>query len=707
MDPFSVTLVTGALSAATASMGSEMGKRFAESMGGFVHRVFGHETPAPRGAAERAALAAAIVARAGQEPERAEELAALLAAQPVPPLPGHRPPVLLPPATRFFTDRRKQLAALRQEATRPAAGRPRLVQLAGPELIGTTSLALHFGHREPERFPDGRLYVDLRSGRLGTAPDAATVLGYLLNHLGLPEDRLPAGEGDRTDLFRTLTADLRALVILDHATSAGQVRALISPAPGVLTVVTARRPLTGLDALTVEVGPLADKDAKRLLGELAGQEALAAGRARVPALLARYGGSPYAVRAGARYLTTALPLRPAVEGDPVRTAIDDLYQSLDAPLAAFYRALALHPWPAVDAAGAAPATGVTAEQAGEQLAELAELGLLEQVSARRYRYRPAARRHGAELAAATDSPAARKAAVAAMVEGYLRFAVRADFAALPKRWHVGPLFARLGPGRYADEGAAIAALGEELPNLVEAVFAAEEQGEYDTVCQLVEALWAWQLKVGRVRELLPALRAGVRAAARLQDLDRRMVGRMHTQLAFGLLEAELYEEAEEQLRAAAAAAQDVGHLLGQATAVESLGLLHLRRWRFAPALACFEEADQVLRRIGNGEGAKDVPRARALLQRHRGRALSGLGEFARAAELLADALEFFRAGLGTERYNAARTLGDLAEVRLLAGSRDQALALIEEADELLAQEGAEVHLSALDVLRRRARATRG
>ncbi|WP_329585126.1 tetratricopeptide repeat protein [Kitasatospora sp. NBC_01250] len=707
VDPLSVSAVTGVLSAMSASMATEAGKAVYESFGGVVRRAFGREVPAPRGAQERAALAALIVERLRQEPEQAQALAVWMgAAGAMGRSPGHGAPALLPPSTRFFTDRAKQLAALQREAARKPDGRARIAMLVGPELIGTTALAVHFGHRETERFPDGQLYADLRGGALGSAPEPAVVLRYFLSRLGVPDAQLPATLEDRVDLYRTLLADRSLLVVLDHAQSAGQVQPLITTAPGVFLVVIARRPLTGLDAVPIEVGPLPERDAKRLLVEVAGKQAVAAARATLPSVLERCAGSPFALRAAARHLTAVPPRHGggSTAADPVRTVIADRYREFDPQLAAFYRRNALRPWPSVSADSAAVAAGVPHAQAARMLAELTVLGLLEETGSGRYRYRPAARKHAEQEALRTEGAAAGAAATAALVEWYLHVAVRADHRALPKRWHVGPLFEQLGQGPYEDEGKALAALGEEMGNLLEAVRAAEDLGDPDTVCQLVEALWAWQLKVGHVDVLLPALRAGARAAGRLRDLDPRMVARMHTQLAHGLMESQLYEEAETQLRAAGDAARATGRPLGRATAVESLGLLRLRQWRFQDALCCFEEADRVLDGIAEDDpDAKELPRARALLERHRGRARRGLGDLTHADELLSGALAFFRSADGGEQYNAARTLTDLAETRLLAGRPAEALALIDEAAVILTEEKAETHLVHLEALRRRCR----
>ncbi|MEV4994728.1 hypothetical protein [Streptomyces niveus] len=159
-----------------------------------------------------------------------------------------------------------------------------------------------------------------------------------------------------------------------------------------------------------------------------------------------------------------------------------------------------------------------------------------------------------------------------------------------------------------------------------------------------------------------------------------------------------HEEAETAARAAAANERAAGHVRGHASAVELLGLLRLRQWRYDEAYSSFDEAGRIYDTIGPGaEGERDLPRARALLERHRGRALRGLGNREEARERLTVALRFFRDT--REAYNTARTLTDLAETSLDSGDAAGALPLIDEAVTALAAERASYHLAHLRALR--------
>ncbi|MEV0481607.1 tetratricopeptide repeat protein [Streptomyces sp. NPDC050508] len=681
----------GAVFGAVGSgMASEAGKLAWESVGGMVRRFAGREVTAPATPDELDAVARMVHDRVHGDPELALVWTRFARGVRIPDPAAGPGRHCLPPAPRSFTDRQDALKLLDKEATRAYGGRPRLALLHGPEGIGTSTLAFHWGARQANHFPDGQLYADLRA--LGPEP----VLATLLRQLGLPDEDIPPSAADRAALFRRALTDRRALVVLDHARSAAQVQPLLAPAPDVVTLVVARNPLIGLDALRIPVGPLGRRDAKRLLTELVGKPAVSAARATLPAVLDRCAGSPYALRAAAPRLTAPPETPVGPESDPLISAVEDSYRLLNPDAARLYRLTGLYDWPALDAPSAARAANIDEAEAARLLDELADALLIDRADHGRYRYRPAVRAHAERTAAATDGIAACSAAVSRTVEGYLHLALAAARAALPESWRVP---SEATPLSYENRGAGVAALAAEAPNLVQAVHAAEEFGDWSTVVLLGQALWPLQLKAGHHDILLPALQAGVRTAD-AHFPGTRIAGALHAQLAHSLMELRRWDEAEPEALAAARDERAGGHVRGQASAVEFLGLLRLRQWRFDEAYAAFDEAYRILDGIGPAdEGAADLPRARALLERHRGRALRGLGRRAEAVERLERALAFFRAA--GEAYNTARTLTDLAETRLTGGEFTAARALIDEATATLRDEKAEQHLAYLRSLRER------
>ncbi|WP_433544867.1 tetratricopeptide repeat protein [Streptomyces sp. CA-294286] len=717
MDPISLAGITVALSAVVSGAGGEAGKAVFQSAGNLVRRALGREVAAPAGQEQLDALARQLHGILRRDPALAGDWAAF--ASTVQRGGGVRNVPRLPAATHAFTNRQKVLGLLDAEASRRSDGRPRVVLLHGPEGIGTSEAAKYWGNREADRFRDGQIHVDLRSGPQGAlGPRAA--LREMFRQLGVPDAEIPASEEHRAEYFRSCVADLDLLVVLDHATSLAQVRPLIAPAPRTVTVVVARNPLHGLAALRVPVGPLADKDARRLLVGVAGQPAVDAARAVLPAILARCAGSPYALRAAAPRLAHVPPPRtertpgPAMSanprhpegGDAVRTAVEDSYRSLDPVSARVLRLTALAPWPGCCARIAGWAANLPVDEAGRALETLAALGLLDTTADGRYRHRPAVRVHAEQAALREDGWAVCAQAMSRALRGLLHFAEPTAHAALPQSWRSPRRADTDEASGYPDPGEALGALAAEAGNLAVAIAAADEMGDPDTVCRLVRTLWPVQLKAGHLDTLLPALHTGARTAD-AHVPGTRTAGLMHAHLGFALTALERYEEAESELRAAARDEQAAGHVRGHASAVEGLGLLRLAQWqrsRVQEAYELFDEAYALYATIDpDDEDAADLPRALALLERHRGRALTGLDRLDEARERLGAALRSFRTD--SDAYNTARTLTDLARTHVdgtraaSEADRAAALPLIDEATALLTGEHADQHLAYLRSLR--------
>ncbi|MFF9073262.1 tetratricopeptide repeat protein [Streptomyces sp. NPDC014872] len=705
LDPTSVAAISAVLGAIGAGMANEAGKWAWESTGGVVRRIVGREVAAPVVADERDDVARLIHERIRTDPQLAGHWSLFAARLPDGPRPVRTAGSHLPASIRFFTDRKEAMRRLHREASRRADGRPRLALVHGPDGMGTSTLAAHFGSRHGRLFPDGRIYADLGGGGVGSARDTGAVLRALLRQLGLPDEDMPPATDLLGEFFRHCVTDRKLLVVLDHAHSAAQVRPFLTSAPGVFTIVVARSPFPGLDALRVPVGPLTDRDAVRLLTDITDKSTVAAARAALPSLLERCGGSPYALRAAAARLSTAPPPTPAAvaDGDPVRGAADDAYRLLAPEAAKLYRLMALRGWPAFDADAAARTTGLDPAAVPGLLEDLADRMLLERALGGngdwRYHYRPGVRAHAETAAIRDDGIAACSAALGRALLAYAERASAAAHQALPESWRV-PAPADDGSGRrYEDRGAALDALLAETGNLIEAVRCAEESDAPKTGVRLCRALWPVQLKAGHHETLLPALRTGARLAdAHLPESTD--AGALHAQLAHSLTELGRWEEAETEAGAAARAEEAAGHKRGQASAVEFLGLLRLRQWRYQEAHECFDRAAGILDTMdARDEGAADRPRASALLERHRGRALRGLGRGEEARRRLETALSHFRTARDT--YNTARTLTDLAETWLDGDDGDAALPLVDEAIATLEGQRAEYHVAYLRRMRER------
>jgi hypothetical protein len=177
------------------------------------------------------------------------------------PAPSH-----LPPDIADFVGRSEQVAwagALLSGVDEPGRTAPPIGVISGRSGTGKTALAVHVGHRTADRFPDGRLFVDLRAA--DAAPmQPADALARLLRAMGAEPETLPGSVEELTGLYRTHVGHRRLLLILDNAAGEAHVRPLLPPGPGSAVLVTSRRRLVALEGaahldLTVPDAPVRNR----------------------------------------------------------------------------------------------------------------------------------------------------------------------------------------------------------------------------------------------------------------------------------------------------------------------------------------------------------------------------------------------------------------------------------------------------------------
>ena len=148
----------------------------------------------------------------------------------------------------------------------------RVVVVHGPPGAGKSAVALRAAHQAAWCYPDGQRYVDLTD----TALDGAH--------------------------WRSTLAGRRELVVVDHCTSAAQLRPLLVAEPGCGFLITADTPLAAIDATCrVTVGRLSTPAAVAMLGRLVGRPRITPEWAAVE-LVARCDHLALAVRAAAAVL---------------------------------------------------------------------------------------------------------------------------------------------------------------------------------------------------------------------------------------------------------------------------------------------------------------------------------------------------------------------------------------------------------------------
>lgn len=204
-------------------------------------------------------------------------------------------PAMLPPHVADFTGRKPQLDELCDLLTGQQAGAAPVV-VTGAAGAGKSALAVQAGRLRLDSFPDGQLYADL-AGPPGRSKDPHDVLEWFLQSLCEPGTPLPLTVDERTQLYRSVLAERRVLVVLDNAHDEQQVRPLLPGAACSRVVVTARSRFTALEgARQLELDVFERPEALALLSRVAGAGRVAAEPAVADWLVERCGLLPLAVR---------------------------------------------------------------------------------------------------------------------------------------------------------------------------------------------------------------------------------------------------------------------------------------------------------------------------------------------------------------------------------------------------------------------------
>lgn len=214
---------------------------------------------------------------------------------------GHPGPDVLPTRVAGFVGRTALIRGIGAQVLADTRAGTAICGVTGMPGVGKSALALHVAHRLRPHFPDGNLYGELDEGRDAAQP-VAEVLATFLRLLGVADHAVPACPHARTGLFRSLTSGKRLLVVVDGATRASQVQALLPGDGGSAVLVTSRRALADVDGSRwFEVPDLDHDESARVLGACAGEPRVAAEPAAARRIIAYCDTLPLALRiVGAR-----------------------------------------------------------------------------------------------------------------------------------------------------------------------------------------------------------------------------------------------------------------------------------------------------------------------------------------------------------------------------------------------------------------------
>ena len=295
----------------------------------------------------------------------------------------------LPTDLPDFTGRKDEVDGLLKVLGEGKAGAS-ISGIGGMGGIGKTALAVHVGHLLTAHYRDAQIVVDMQ----GTAHQPLTPAQAIAQviHAFDPEAQLPDDEGALGVRYRGVLEGRRALVILDNARDAAQVRPLVGPDCCGL-IVTSRRALTlpGLTLLNLDA--LGEDEALAMLKAIVGdQRATDEELSAIAELCARL---PLALRVAGNFLKVHRDWTPRVYAEALagererlrRLKQDDLDVEAalglsaaqlvreDAEPAARWQMLSVFPAP-FDRAAAAAVWDVQEDEARDALGELVVRSLL-------------------------------------------------------------------------------------------------------------------------------------------------------------------------------------------------------------------------------------------------------------------------------------------------------------------------------------------
>jgi tetratricopeptide (TPR) repeat protein len=566
----------------------------------------------------------------------------------------------LPQLAAGFTGRDAELGVLTDlldPAT--AAGRVTVLAVAGLAGVGKTTLAVAAGHAAVRDgwIGGGVLFVDLHGYDLAPV-DPAQALDALLRALGVAAEYIPAGEEERTRLYRSVLAQITApvLVIADNACSEAQVRPLLPGTGPHKVIVTSRHTLAGLDARLVDLTVLDYEDAISLLDgalraarpdddRITGDQE-AAGR-----LAAVCGGLPLALQIVAAVLKADATLHVDELADELRTERDRLaalryddgtsegglsvegafdlsYARLNERSAQVFRMLSLNPGSEISIAAAAVLANLPVSKVRPTLSELAKAHLIEAAPAAAGRWRMhdliklyAKRRSDAD--AVEDQPQLAR-------ERLLLYYLDTARAANGYR---GDWVGMVVPPEFSGPADQMAWLDAERPNLVAAITVAADTGQ-DRVAVVLPIMMAEYLKLRRRFDDWMAVAAvSLNTARRIHDRSAEALAL----LTFGnaLAEVRRFDEALSLHYEALAIYREIGDRHAEGMALGTLGATLQDMGRFAAALAVNLEAAEIFK-----NDADELSRAQAL--GNLGIALAGVRRFDEAVTAHENSIAIFR-----------------------------------------------------------------
>ncbi|MFE0150532.1 BTAD domain-containing putative transcriptional regulator [Nonomuraea sp. NPDC059007] len=497
--------------------------------------------------------------------------------------------------------------------------------VTGAPGVGKTALATHWAHQVASEFPDGQLYLDLRGYSPGEPVTNAQALYQLLYGLGVAQDAIPSGPGEREALYRSLLADRRLLVVLDNAAKADQIRPLLPGSSVCRVVVTSRDSLRGLavthDVRAVTLDVMSAEEAVALLAEILGRERVAREEAAAGELAQLCGYLPLALRLAAAQLAEQPDMRMVdfvagfigqnrltaleVEGDPsvgVRDAFNSSYRRIAERHRRIFRLMGLHPGPDVGVEEIVAMAGESRREVDSAMRVLAAAHLVHRGDGGRYALHDLVWLYARDCAHAHDDESVRRTALFRLFDWFLQTTKAAMDALYTTTVQVDLVNVSGGyelPA-FDDFDAAAAWLDARYRVLMSVIRCAARHGANAHVWQLVEILDYFFYLRNHVDDWLTSLELALRAVRELEDRDGE--GRVLNALGAANLMTGRMPECIDFQQQALDLSRAVGDLASEAYALNRIGYSRLWTGEFKQAIADSVRAIDLYRQQDNEQG---------------------------------------------------------------------------------------------------------
>jgi tetratricopeptide (TPR) repeat protein len=404
--------------------------------------------------------------------------------------------------------------------------------------VGKTQLAVRAAHElvRSGRFAEMQLYVNLRGFDPEQPPaDPGTVLDGFLRALEVPAQQIPAGLDGRAAMFRDRIHDRHALLLLDNAASADQIRNLIPSSPTCFVLVTSRRALTDLDgAVRHPLGLFSRAEAVALLCRVAGPERVVTEPDVAAEIVTACGLLPLAVAMAAARLRsrptwrlTDLAVRLSQGGVATVSAgsrslhrvFDLSFHGLPDPARRLFCLLGIHPGADISLGAVAALVDETPGAARTMVELLHDEHLLLEKSVGRYELHDLLRSYARERAETEMSHAELTEAMGRVLGWYLQMVIAAGLAISPMDTIAASARTPTTDGTALFSGIAEAAAWceQEVDNLTAAVETAMRLGLNDFAWRIPVAMTAIRGYAGNWHDHERLLAIGLRAAEACHD----------------------------------------------------------------------------------------------------------------------------------------------------------------------------------------------